>query len=70
MSFITLFKSNIKLEMVFIKHSAPNHMLAPIMLIQPQSLLMNGGGGVMGGCEPRIEEIVEFKKIGGRNGAM
>ena len=33
-----------KQEIVFVKHGAPNHILAPILHIQPQSLYMRGYG--------------------------
>ena len=50
-----------ELGIVFVKHSAPNHMLAPILHIQPQSLYM-------GRFEPTIEDIVQLKKWGGGGG--
>ena len=46
---------------MFVKHSAPNHMLAPILHIQPQSLYM-------GRFEPTIEDIVQLKNGGGGGG--
>ena len=52
-------KNNRELDMVFVKHSAPNHMLAPILHIQPKALKIT--------IDIKLIELKErkYRKLGG-----